>query len=104
GQRMAHAPLVEPCEKGRGPGSTERGTDAFSAAVSRTDVVWAQRHQEAAAQIVAECYGAQKLLSRPILALGHGQGRGHDCAARMCFGHRLEIVGLVRVREPTGSQ
>src|SRR6266566_7779637 len=100
---MAHAPLVEPCQQGRGADSTEGGADAFSATVSRTDVVWAQRHQEAAAQVVPECYGAQKLLSRPVLALGHGQGCGHDCATRMCFRNRLEIVGLVRVREHTGS-
>ena len=67
-------------------------------------MVWTERHQKAAAQVIPEGYGAKQIFSRPVLTLGHSQRRGYNNTARMCLRHRLEIVGLVRVREHTGGQ
>ena len=62
-------------------------------------VIGAERHEEAATEVVAEHDGANQLGARAALAFCHRERRWNDGRSRMRLGHRLEVVGLVRVRE-----
>jgi len=63
------------------------------------NVVRAQRHEETAAQVVAEDNSVKHVEARTAIALGHGERGGHDRTAGVRLGDRLEIVGLVRMAE-----
>ena len=62
-------------------------------------MIGSERHQPAAAEVVAERDRTEQLRARALVALGHRERRGHDGAAGMRLGDRLEVVGLVGVRE-----
>ncbi len=99
GQREARAALVEPGQGRRGGGGAERRAGPLGAAVRGPDVVGAERHQEAAAHVVAQHDGAQELCARAAILFGHRQRGRHDGTARVRLGDRLEVVGFVGVRE-----
>lgn len=61
--------------------------------------VRSEGQEKAAADVVTERDRGEQLRSRSAIALGYREGREHDGAARMSFCHRLEVVGLVGVRE-----
>ena len=63
------------------------------------DVVGPERHQKPAAEVVAEHDGPEHLGARAALALADREGGGHDGTARMRLRDRLEVVGLIGVRE-----
>ena len=103
-KRVAHPLFIQPGQRGRGRHGAERGARALGAAVTGSHEVRSEGQQKAAADVVTERDRGEQLRSRSALALGHREGRGHDGAAGMSFGHRLEVVGLVGVREHAVDQ
>ena len=98
-QRVAHALLIEARHRRRGGDRAHRGADAFGGAMRRAHVIRSEREQPSAAQVVAERDRANQILSRALAAFAHGQGSGHDRAAGVGLGDRLEVVGLVGMPE-----
>ena len=62
-------------------------------------VIGTERHQEAAAEVVAERDRADHVHARSAAALADRERGGHDRAAGMGLGDGLEVVGLVGVAE-----
>ncbi len=97
GEREAHAPLVEAGQGGGGAERTEGRAGALGAAMRAADEVGSERQKQAAAQVVAERHRPDEFGAGIPVPLGERQGRRNGGAAGMGLGHRLEIVGLVRV-------
>src|SRR5205807_6446053 len=60
---------------------------------------WSESEEKTAAQIVAKRHGSEQLHSRSAITLSQRESGGHDRAARMCFGDRLEIVRFIGMSE-----
>ena len=103
-KRVAHPLFIQPRQRGRGRHGAERGARALGTAVTGSHEVRSEGQQKTAADVVTERDRGEQLRSRSAIALGHREGRGHDGAAGMSFGHRLEVVGLVGVREHAVDQ
>ena len=65
----ARLPFVEARQRGRRRRRAHRGADAFGAAVRRAHRIGSERHQEAAAHVVAGGDGAHELGARAVVAL-----------------------------------
>jgi hypothetical protein len=93
--RKAHALFIEPRERGGRAQRAERGGRPLRAPMRAAHQVRPQRHQQAAGEIISQRHGADDLLTVPAMPFGDGQRGRNRGAARMRFGHGLEIIRLV---------
>ena len=103
-KRVAHALFIEPGQRGGGRHRSHRRARAFRTAVTGAHAVRSERQQKTTADVVTERDRGEQLRSRSAFALGHRERRRHDGAAGMSFCHRLEVIGLVGMREHAVDQ
>jgi hypothetical protein len=77
----------------------ERGAHAFDAAVDPRAARLAERGQEATAQVEAEHHRPHERRARRARPLGHRERGRYRRAPGVRLGERVEVVGLVGVRE-----
>src|SRR4029453_18773398 len=85
-ERDAPPRFVEAGEARGSSPAPEGGARSLRAAMRRPNVVRAERHEEPAAQVVAEDDSLQHVEARTAVALGYGQGGGDDCTAGVRLG------------------
>ena len=95
GQDVADLRFVQSGKRSRGRGGAEHRPEAVRRMPVVAELAGIERQRQPAAYVVAERNRAQQ--RRPVapLALGHGERRGHNAAARMRQRRRMRIVGLV---------
>jgi hypothetical protein len=99
GDRVAHPGLVEAGQRRRRRHPPHRRDGGLDAAVAAPNRFVSQRDDEAAAHVIAEHDRPEQLHPAAPLPLRHREGGRDDAGARVRLGQRIDVVGLVRVRE-----